>query len=1071
MDGAAARLGAQVGPWEILGELGRGGMGLVWRVRHLQSGLMGALKARRASRGELGWREVEALARLDHANIVAIYDQGILPCDVIFGNSEGAVVEPAPAGAPYYVMALARESLAARLREGPLTFPEVAAVLEGTLRALAHLHAHLFLHRDIKPDNVLLTGPMGVLPSRVWLADFGLAGRAERTGGHGGTPRFMAPEQAQRRPGAIGPWTDLYAVGLLGWLMVCGRLPTRQGAAEGNSPEMGLMRPMGLMGLERLEASIEVPHGFEALLRRLLELAPERRPESAAEVLSELLSLGATIPGEFAAGQGVPDDPTLDGTREVSVAPSPRAVALRAVSAALPDAPSPMAGLGLVGRRVYPLVGRDAAMAHLMAVAERALGAERTAESELVRVAVTGPDGIGKSRLVDAFVALVAERWPVRVARLGEPDDAVGLLTGLLGLPRVVPPDEDLLEARLVGVPSWVKAVVRMALERGAEAGAVVAAARWSLESASVPVLIVVDVGGAAGVGGLGGLGGETGAGIVARLGEGPGRALVLTTGSLDGAIRVELEPLGREDTFYLTREVLALEEGLAAAVVEVSQGHPATLVALLSALVERQALVARPHGWELAERETRPSVWLTAALEGAGALEGARLEALGVERAQGERALVALSLGGIRPELGLLAEVLEARVEEVDGLVTRLAALGLVTLRERVGLARPALGVALVAASGERASELRAAWARALARLSESGSQAERARALTAWARQLEALGEPSAAVALSAARLHLLRGAAGEALAALEGVTGDEAGVARAEALIQLGRHEEGLVLLGPLAERADARWLEGQVARLAGRHVEALLAYDAVLERESDPLARARTRVRKVMSLRELGRLEEASDELERAGALAAGEPFDRVLWLRANAQFLRALGRHEEQLAAAREAVGLAEGLGSPGDYVAALTDFAGAANQLGRHAEALDALRRGQRVSRALGRADQAIDLLNLGLVGLSHGEVGDADRDLEEAILALGRLGWDAPLSAAHALRLVSLGRLGGWTRWGEHLAEAERLLRATGVRDPDVKRALWEAVALADAAGLEPDVVGRVRALAVAQG
>lgn len=1051
---------SRVGPWEILGELGRGGMGFVWRVRHHQSGLMGALKARRAISGELGWREVDALARLDHGNIVAIYDQGLLPRDVTFGISEGAADEVAPAGAPYYVMALARESLAARLREGLLTFAETAAVLEGTLRALGHLHAHGVLHRDIKPDNVLLVGPKLVVPRRVWLADFGLAGRADRMGSHGGTPRFMAPEQVQRRGGAIGPWTDLYAVGLLGWVMVCGHLPNRQG------PSGHAIMPIGL---ERLEPMIEVPRGFEAWLRWLLELAPERRPESAAEVLSALLSLGATAPVGGEAVEVHADDATVDATRDVSIAggaggaaqETPRANRPLSLPASAHDESSRAVGLGLVGRRVYPLVGRDAPMAALMAAAQRAFGADPGAARELVRVAVTGPDGIGKSRLIDGFVASLAELRPVRVARLGDSEDGVGLLTGLLGLPRVVPPDEDLLEARLFGAPSWVRAVVRVALERGAEAGAVEAAARWLLESARVPVLVIEDVGEQGGAE----------AGLVARLGQGSGCGLMVSTRSLEGASKVELEPLGRDDTLYLTREVLALEEGLAAAVVEVSQGHPATLVALLSALVERDALVASPHGWALADVAARPSVWLTAALEGKGVSEWARLEALGSDREDGERALVALALGGVRPDTALLSEVLGAPLHEVDGLLMRLGALGLVTLGERVGLARPALAAALVAASAERGSQLRAAWARALARLSERGSQAERARALTAWARQLEALGEPSAGVALSAARLHLLRGAAGEALAALEGGMGDDAAVARAEALIQLGRHAEGLALLAPLSERADARWLEGQVARLAGRHIEALSAYDAVLALESDPLARARTRVRRSMSLRELGRLDEAVNELEEAGVLAAGEPFDRVLWLRANAQVARALGRPDEQLVAAREAVALAEGLGSPGDHGAALTDFAGAANQLGRHAEALDALRRGQRVSRALGRADQAIDFLNLGLVGLSHGEVGDADRDLEEAILALGRLGWDAPLSAAHALRLVSLGRLGAWARWGEHLAEAERLLMVTGVRDPDVKRALWEAVALSEAAGLEPEVVGRVRALALAQG
>ncbi len=1063
-----------IGPWLLLEPLGQGGMGVVWKVRHIHSGLMGALKVRllKPSRlGLSGWREVDALARLDHPNIIAIYDQGLVP-DV--------------SAAPYYVMALAQASLKQVMETRALGWPEVHAVLEATTRALCHLHAFGLLHRDVKPDNVLLMGHE-VTRANVRLADFGLVAAADS--GAGGTPRFMAPEQHRGQPGSLGPWTDLYALGLLGWLLVSGRLPV-EGAENADRATLALAHE--LEGPPRLEPRFEVPAGLEPLLRRLLAKPPEARPYCAATVLAELRALDGERVSGVSAVVGVAglDAATMSESFEVEASVERSVVDLADDAGTSLGIARLGSGLGLVGRRVYPLVGRSSELAALQSAALRTM---RSGMAEAI--GVTGPDGMGKRRLIDAFAGALAERFPTRVTRLDDLDDTRGLVVGLLALPSAVSAHSPLVDARLAQLraPTWVAATVREVLspsgrELGHAAGEGrdtvsrdVAALGWIVAHLPELALVVTDPRDAVAPESL-----------VGRLLEGPqrqGRALFIVNRPGES---LALEALSPEDTLFLTREVLELEAELAAAVSATAAGHPGTLVALVRSLVEEDALRLGPHGWTVPEPERR----VEAALRSLGSLgstgslgsmrndEVSRLDLFGASRADAARTLVALSLAGFRPTLEQLGAVLRFdRVDPIDladlvALVSRLAAHGLVVIdAERVQLARPALGSALAAdqASGVVQS-LHAAWADVLRHEVERGSVAERARRKGALAVHLDVIGaQDLGPVALAAARLHLERGAPGEALVALKRtesgvVDRGEVAVVRAEALVQLGRHEEAMTLLERHPERVDARWLLGQLARLAGRHEEALAAYDAVLSQQTGDLERARTRLRRAMALRELGQLEASRGELVAADVLRRSTPLDQVLWLRAQAHLLRSEGRPEEQREAALEAVALAESLGSPGDLGAALTDLAGSANQLGRTTEALDALTRSYGIARALGRADQAIDQLNLGLVHLTHGSTEDADRYLAEAIVSLGRLGWRAPLGAAHTLRLVSLARLGRWERWAEHLEAAERLLSETGVKDPDVKRALAEARELMTMQGDET-LVERVASLLVAQG
>jgi WD40 repeat protein len=215
-----------IGPYEVLGELARGGGGVVYRARHRALGRVVALKLLSGPSAEAGRREAEAAARLEHPHIVRLYEVG-----------------GTPDGRPFLAMEyIPGGTLADRLAAGPLPAAEAAALAETLARAAAYAHARGVVHRDIKPGNVLLSvesdrsngqgpaPPSGFrLPlSAPKLADFGLASMADRPAeaGVSGTPSYMAPEQAAG--GAeVGPAADVYALGAVLYEMLTGRPPFR----------------------------------------------------------------------------------------------------------------------------------------------------------------------------------------------------------------------------------------------------------------------------------------------------------------------------------------------------------------------------------------------------------------------------------------------------------------------------------------------------------------------------------------------------------------------------------------------------------------------------------------------------------------------------------------------------------------------------------------------------------------------------------------------------------------------------------------------------------------------------
>lgn len=273
---------ADFAQYELLGELGRGGMGVVYRARQKGLDRLVAIKmvlAGRFSSPEQARRfaaEARLAARLQHPNIVRIFDCGELH------------------GQQYFVMEyVAGPSLAELLRHGPLP-PDEAARLAATLaRAADHLHAHQIVHRDLKPANVLLEShgaqSVGLGDATPKIADFGLAKLLEgdshqtTTGVIAGTPSYMAPEQAMGRRELIGPRADVYSLGAILYELLTGRPPFRE-----ESPLDTLVQVLENEPARPRHLNPAVPRSLERICLKCLEKSPDERYASAAALADDL---------------------------------------------------------------------------------------------------------------------------------------------------------------------------------------------------------------------------------------------------------------------------------------------------------------------------------------------------------------------------------------------------------------------------------------------------------------------------------------------------------------------------------------------------------------------------------------------------------------------------------------------------------------------------------------------------------------------------------------------------------------------------------------------------------------
>ncbi|MEZ4321428.1 MAG: protein kinase [Myxococcota bacterium] len=596
-----------LGRFALLAPLAEGGMGVVWRAIDprlkvpVAIKLVGAEKAEDPEYVASFQREVRAVARLDHPGIIRVHDFGVVEREA--SDVSGGRLRP---GSPYLVMEYASSTLGAQLAH--LDWLHLRHIIDQLLDALAHAHARGVIHRDLKPQNLLVATSRDARPG-LKLTDFGIAhALGEQTGHRAGTPAYMAPEQIMGSWRDLGPWTDLYALGCVIWRLATGGTPFA--GAKGNA----LLRAHLREDPPEFRPRFPIPEDVELWLRRLLAKNPEKRFTRANQA-KELLALMVPEQKPVRASTLIPldeeehhEDSTVRGVSLGQRQQIPRNWRVgnhEEDRTARTERARGLSGLGLFGLRAVPIVGREQARDRIW----QNLHASRD-QRQLTLLAFTGPEGSGRTRLLD----WAAERGHeiggcdtlrIRCSEEGDPlGRALDELLHTSGLDRVE------REERLSGV--------LMRVDERARSGVLDVMAHLPVPEESLLTFRVLALEAVA-----------------------QDRRLIVTFDDLDASPDMQafvaflqdrqnvrpspiaaiatartgftlpgvpvhaLEPFGPHEQHELLGKVLSLSPELALAVGERASGNPGHMLQIVGRWVRDGHLVARPEGFTLSPHAT----------------------------------------------------------------------------------------------------------------------------------------------------------------------------------------------------------------------------------------------------------------------------------------------------------------------------------------------------------------------------------------------------------------------------------------------------------------------------------
>lgn len=431
LDGSSIMGTMNVYDFSVGRQIGRGGMGSVHLVTHRPTGTRAALKVMTGDLhanpryARMFRREVESLARMEHPNVVRVLDAGAI-------SKESEAASTFGAGSPFIIMEYVDGQPPGTFFDGSRDYgwPQLRRMLRQTLQSLGHAHSLDVIHRDLKPNNLLIVGEHGRDDWTVKLFDFGIArvldklavrSKATSKGTIIGTPKFMAPEQILERWRDQGPWTDLYAVGCMAWQASTARAP-HTGATITETLEAHVRAP-----LPEFQPVFPVPEGFETWLRRMLAKAPKGRIRRAADAMYLLDQLPDPIDESSGAEALVEhDDETLFDTgqtstvRHIGTREPPAPDERREPSLASEDRPAPPSdwrtitrdggerelgpGLGLFSLRRPKVAGRTDERDELWSAFRDCVQVQSPRA-----VTIRGRAGYGKSRLARWLKTLTHE--------------------------------------------------------------------------------------------------------------------------------------------------------------------------------------------------------------------------------------------------------------------------------------------------------------------------------------------------------------------------------------------------------------------------------------------------------------------------------------------------------------------------------------------------------------------------------------------------------------------------------------------------------------------------------------